>query len=86
MQVEPFFLRLQTEAQTPKLLPAGCTIKLGNKAAGHSVLDSGMIVEVVPPADLRAPASIEETKVLSWCLWHFCLLRCDCVTRHMVKV
>ena len=65
MQVAPFFFQLEDEAGELKQAPSPCSVKLGNKAAGVHVSESGLVTEVVAPNDLKAPASIEEIKVLS---------------------
>ena len=64
LQVASFFFQLEDEAGVLKQAPSSCAVKLGNKAAGVYVLESGLAIEVVPPNDLKAPASTEETKVL----------------------
>lgn len=64
LQVAPFFLQLEDEAGALKQAPSSCAVKLGNKAARVHVSESGL-TEVLPANDLKAPASIEETKVLS---------------------
>lgn len=66
LQVASFFFKLEDEAGGLKQAPSNCIVKLGNKAAGVHGSDSGLVTEVVPPNDCKAPASIEETKVLSF--------------------
>ena len=63
MQVMRFYLQLETEAKEAKQFPAGGVLKLGNKAVTPNILESGLVIEVIPPSDLKAPASIEESKV-----------------------
>lgn len=60
LQVAPFFFQLEDEAGGLKHTPSGCAVKLGNKAAGVHISESGLPTEVVPPSDLKAPASIED--------------------------
>lgn len=60
LQVAPFFFQLEDEAGGLKQAPSGCAVKLGGKAAGVHISESGLVTEVVPPSDLKAPASIEE--------------------------
>ena len=65
MQVMRFYLQLETEAKETQPFPAGGVLKLGNKAVTPNLLQSGLVIEIVPPHDLKAPASIGEIKV--WC-------------------
>ena len=65
LQVAPFFFQLEDEAGGLKQAPSNCAVKLGNRAAGVHGAESGLVTEVVAPNDLKAPASIEEIKVLS---------------------
>lgn len=67
MQVAPFFFQLESEARELKLMPSGCAVNLGNKAAEVRVLESGFVFEAMPPGDLKAPTSVEETKVPFFC-------------------
>ena len=67
LQVAPFFLQLEDEAGDLKQVPSGCAVKLGKKVAGVHVSESGLVAEVAPPNDLKAPASTEEIKVPSSC-------------------
>lgn len=60
LQVAPFFFQMEDEAGGLKQTPSGCAVKMGNKAAGVHISESGLVTEVVPPSDLKAPASIED--------------------------
>lgn len=57
-------------------MPSSCAVTLGTKAAEVHVSESGVVIEAVPPNDLKAPSSAEETKVPQFNSCRHQMIRC----------